>query len=176
MPGFRRAACVALTCALGAGCRHSGAGKGDLQSAPAPTTGAETSKGSVAFIWKSKSDPSQGKIEATLADGRRFTGEYLQMTHTATETAITPYWNAWTAPAWGPPGFGYGGPATATAFVTEYSGQVLAHLREAHGQKMRCRFVLKHPDRGVTDGASGDCQLSTGESVFGATLREGKAP
>jgi hypothetical protein len=156
------------------GCHHSGTGSGDLQSAPAPSSGAEAAEGQAVFSWKSGGDPTRGQIEATLSDGRRFTGEFLQLTETATSTAFTPYWAAWTNPGWGAPGIWYAGPATTTAFITEYSGQVLAHLRGPSGQKMRCRFVLKRPEAGLAEGAVGDCQLSTGETVFGAALREGK--
>jgi hypothetical protein len=130
----------------------------------------------VAFKWKSKRDPAQGKIEATLGDGRHFAGDYLQLTQTTTETSIPPFVGAWLGPTWGAPSFFWYGNRSTTAFVTRYSGQMLAHLRENNGQKMRCRFLLQHPSRGVTDGATGDCQLSTGETIFGATLRKGKAP
>jgi hypothetical protein len=156
------------------GCRQQGTGGGDLMSAPQPTSGAEQTLGHVNFTWKTKKgDPANGKISATMSDGRVFQGTFVQVTSTSETTDFSPYWNAWTNPTWGVPGPWYGGPATTGAFVTYYSGRVLAHLTEPSGTKMRCTFSLKRPEDGLAGGATGDCQLSTGESVFGATLREG---
>lgn len=155
------------------GCRYKGTGRGDLLSAASPTSGAEQTLGRVDFTWKSKGSATDGKISATLSDGRVFEGTFLQVTSTSTATAFSPYYNAWTNPDWGVPGSWYGGPSTTSAFITNYSGRVLAHLTEPGGTKMRCEFTLKRPEAGMAGGAKGDCQLSTGESVFGATLRKG---
>jgi hypothetical protein len=152
-----------------AACGHEGAGTGDLQPAQA-TSGGEQTVGQVAFAWKSGGDFTSGDITAQLVDGRTFTGTYLQLTATSTATAFAPYYNAWTSPGWGAPGMWYAGTPTTTAFLTRYSGQVLAHLRAPSGQKMRCQFLLKQPEAGLEGGAKGDCQLSTGESVFGVAL------
>jgi hypothetical protein len=63
------------------------------------------------------------------------------------------------------------GQPTTTAFITQYSGKVLAHLRAPSGEKMRCQFVLKRPEAGLDGGGTGDCQLSTGEDIFGVELK-----
>jgi hypothetical protein len=152
--------------ALCAGCAHAGTGQGQLEK---PTGQGEQAEGPVVFNWSSDSDPSEGKLTATLSDGRVFDGTYLQLTSTTLEPTYGPYYSAWAGPRWGVGGPWYTGPQDQ--FVTEYSGKVIAHLTSPDDTRMRCKFVLRKPESGMLGGAQGDCQLSTKESVFGAVIK-----
>ncbi|MFT3927859.1 MAG: hypothetical protein QM778_35355 [Myxococcales bacterium] len=163
-----RRTCITLSLvALGA-CQHGGGGQGTLESAA--TADGTKAEGPVTFLWHSGVDPTQGNIEATLPNGTEFNGTFLQATATVNADAYGPYYNAWGDPAWGNPW--YSGPADG--FVTEYSGQVLAHLTAASGTRMRCKFSLRDPVSGMTGGGAGDCQLSDNQTIFDAQLTKGK--
>ena len=47
-----------------------------------------------------------------------------------------------------------------SGFYKAYSGRVLANLRADDGERMRCRFDLISPSRGMAGGGEGRCQLS----------------
>jgi len=151
-----------------AACSHSGAGEGTLE-VPA-TSGGSVAKGPVSFTWQSKSDASNGAIQAKLPDGSDFKGTYLQMTSEATEDDYDMYYGAWRDPVWGAPW--YRGPEEG--FVKQYSGRVVAHLQSDQGERMRCAFTLADPVSGMTGGGEGDCQISNKETVFDARIEPGE--
>jgi hypothetical protein len=164
---MRTALCLSSLLALGA-CSHSGAGEGTLETAATTTSGGH-SKGAVTFHWESKANASDGSIQAKLPDGTAYNGTYLQVTSQATADDYGAYYSAWADPVWGAPW--YDGPADA--FVTRYSGKVLANLNGQDGKRMRCTFQLQEPSSGMSGGGQGDCQLSDKETVFDARIAPG---
>jgi len=154
-------------------CVHTGGGDGLLQAAPAANGVQPPARGEVVFSWKSDASGNEGTIEAHFPDGREFAGTFVQVTSTTWRDSYGPYWNAWSYPGWGMGGPWFMGPQMA--FVTHYSGRLLAHLEDAHGTRMRCTFTLYDPPAGITGGGEGDCQLSTNERVFGAQLEDDDA-
>lgn len=167
---MRRKSALLLLGALVA-CAHAGGGEGVLESPKTPS-GASTSRGEVVFTWSSGSNSSTGDIRATLPDGTQFDGTYLQVTSQATVQDVGTYYDAWAMPGWGVARPWYQG--EAEGFVQEYSGKAVAHLKSQDGTRMRCTFVLRKPLAGMQGGATGQCQLSSGETVFDAELREHK--
>jgi hypothetical protein len=153
---------------LVAACSHSGAGEGTLETPS--TSGGSENKGPVSFQWQSKSNASDGSIQAKLPDGKAFNGTYLQITSQASPTDYDMYYGAWSDPVWGSPW--YAGPEDG--FVTRYSGRVVAHLQSDSGERMRCAFTLREPISGMSGGGVGDCQLSNKQTVFGARIEPGK--
>ncbi len=138
--------------ALGA-CTSMGGGSGFTAQGNKPVT----------FSWKS-SDGSgmSGQMSATLTGGKIFSGDYLEITHQVASADIDPLWNGWDRgasdllteeemPAFGP--------------STLYSGRVLAKLRAADGERMRCHFQLNVPSEGMAGGGQGICQLDNGGSI-----------
>ena len=74
----RAAAIVAsgvVLAAMGA-CTTVGIGRGDLSGGTANAGG----RGPVTFGWKSADGANSGDMDAMLADGRRFTGRFVQLT------------------------------------------------------------------------------------------------
>jgi hypothetical protein len=154
------------------GCKHEGVGSGLLEKPPpGASAGGEKTEGLVEFVWRSGADPSQGQIEATTPDGRKFIGTFIQPRSQVWSDAYDPYWDVWTSSAWGVPVPWYAG--SQDAFLTAYSGKALAHLTSSDGTRMRCLFLLRDPAAGMAGGGEGDCQLSTHERVFGARLLSG---
>jgi hypothetical protein len=149
-------------------CQHSGGGAGTLE-APAAQGGGSQAKGTVAFTWHSKADPSKGSIQATMPNGKQFSGTYLQVTSRATADDYGAYYGVWRDPGWGSPW--YNGPSAG--FVTMYSGQAVAHLKADNGTRMRCKFALREPESGLAGGGDGDCQLTDNRTVFDARLKSG---
>jgi hypothetical protein len=137
--------------------------------APGASAGQEGAReGTAQFAWHSGADASQGEIQATLPDGRLFSGKYLQVRSTTEVNTAGLYYSAWSGPGWaGGPWYG-GAPG---GFVTEYSGQAVALLDSADGTQMRCKFALNTPERGMAGGGMGTCQLSDNEEIFGAQLK-----
>lgn len=164
---MRTSLCVFSLLALNA-CSHSGAGEGTLETAATATSGGQ-SKGPVTFNWQSKSNASDGSIQAKLPDGTAFNGTYLQVTSQATADDYGAYYSAWADPVWGDPW--YNGPEDE--FVTQYSGKVVAQLSSQNGKRMRCTFNLQEPSSGMSGGGQGDCQLSDKETVFDAHIAPG---
>lgn len=142
----------------GAGCATSGGGTGTLE------TGKREGSEPVVFQWSAAPDATHGTIEAELADGRDFSGQFLQVTSETEGTDLEPYWGG----MWGGPWYGM---ADDTAFVREYTGRVIAQLRGPDGEHMRCHFQLADPEAGPQSGGMGDCELSTGERIEDVTLR-----
>jgi hypothetical protein len=146
-------------------CHHAGSGVGELR---APGDKGMQQKGRVTLEWQSGADTSTGDIEAKLPDGRLFKGTFVQPQTTEWRSNYDVYWGIWTGP-WGRAGPWYTGPRSN--FNTHYSSQALAHLETPDGTRMRCAFALFAPDRGLSGGGQGDCQLSTNEEVFDAVLQ-----
>jgi hypothetical protein len=69
----------------------------------------------------------------------------------------------------------HGWPAFPTVgYATVYSGRAVANLEGTHGERMRCRFFLNHPDQGMIAGGQGECELSSGQRIS-ATFPRGRA-
>ena len=140
-----------LLLALAAGCTTMGTGVG---STP---TGAHQ----VNFSWKS-SDNVSGTMDATLSNGKTFSGQFFQITSDTTVDNLGPLWTGWGAgfhrdewDMWDP------GPQ----FVTHYSGRVVANLGAPDGKHMRCNFQLVHPSDGMAGGGRGQCQMPNGNTI-----------
>jgi hypothetical protein len=148
----KRLACAAvLLCA--AACTSMGSGSGFT----APGNDA------VNFSWKSDDGSgTSGQMLATLADGKIFSGDYLEVTHQIETAQLDPLWDAWDR-GWSEPLAGESMPDFGDA--TQYSGRVLAKLRSADGERMTCRFHLNVPSEGMAGGAQGKCDLKNGDSV-----------
>jgi hypothetical protein len=112
----------------------------------------------VAFTWESNKNDS-GDITATFGSGRVFKGTYFQITSDTHVDRLDPLWDGWSHPnrrgEWR-----YWSDEDNREFVKEYSGRVLANLRANDGERMRCRFTLLSPSRGMAGGGEGRCQLS----------------
>jgi hypothetical protein len=158
---------MALLLSLSA-CHLQGSGTALLRAPEADTPGGMKTKGPIAFKWQSGGDASQGQIEATLPDGRRFRGSFVQPNSTTWNDSYSPYWTSWSGP-WGGYRPWYGGPRAS--FATHYAGNVLAHLDGPDATRMRCTFSLYSPNLGLNGGAQGECQLSTNEDAFDAVLQ-----
>jgi hypothetical protein len=144
-----------LLVALATGCTTMGTGVGSTASGTNP----------VNFSWKS-SDNVSGSMNASLSDGKTFTGQFFQITSDTTVDNLGPLWAGWGGYGgrgrWrGDWGFWDAGPE----FVTHYSGRVVANLATADGQHMRCNFQLVHPSDGMAGGGYGRCQLPKGNTV-----------
>jgi hypothetical protein len=150
---------VALAMMLCAGislsaCTSMGTGSGSVAPGGAP----------VNFSWKSTDGGTTGTMSATLADGKTYSGSYLQITQ---QVRMNGYdwdrgWSEW--------GGGWNDrdgwePFPVDEFATEYSDRVIATLQDANGQRMRCSFYLNTPFDGITGGGQGKCQLKNGRSV-----------
>lgn len=140
-----------LVIALAAGCATTGSGFGTTATGTDPVT----------FSWKS-SDEVFGSMTATLATGKTYTGEFVQITDDTTVDQLGPLWTGW-----GPHsrmGAWYDWNA-GPQFVTHYSGRVVANLSDSGGSHMRCHFQLVHPAEGMAGGGRGDCQLPDGKRI-----------
>jgi hypothetical protein len=49
--------------------------------------------------------------------------------------------------------------------VKNHSGKAVATLFGGRGNTMRCRFRLSSPERGMSRGELGECQMSNGEKI-----------
>jgi hypothetical protein len=143
-----------LLVALAAGCTTMGTGFGSTASGAKP----------VNFSWKS-SDGVSGSMNATLSDGKTYTGQFFQITSDTTVDNLGPLWAGWG---------GYGGRGwrgdwgywnSGPEFVTRYSGRVVANLATPDGEHMRCKFQLVHPQDGMAGGGTGQCQLPKGNTI-----------
>jgi hypothetical protein len=115
------------------------------------------------FQWQS-SDDRTGTMNASLSNGNQYTGQFFQVTHDTRIETLEPLWAGW-GPGWHGWGWRYWGSQPDTAFVTHYSGRVVANLQDADGDHMRCHFQLMHPQRGMGGGGQGECQLPSGQTI-----------
>jgi hypothetical protein len=143
-----------LLVVLAAGCTTIGTGTGSTPSGADP----------VSFNWKA-SDAVSGTMDATLSDGKTYSGQFFQITKDTTVDSIGPLWGGWHS-GWG--GFGpWGGwdSVPSTDFIKNYSGKVVANLGAPGGDHMRCKFQLVRPSEGMAGGGRGQCQLPDGNSI-----------
>ncbi len=135
----------------------TGMGGGDLSPAPHDEV-------PVLFAWQSKDGGLSGTLTAALPN-RTFTGPFIEITLQTHRESLGPFWSGWNE-GWGdwPYGVtGWDGPSASEQFTRYYSGKVIANLRDAAGQAMRCRFDLDAATRGMSGGAHGQCQLASGK-------------
>lgn len=140
-------------------CTSTGIGGGQLSGAGAP-------EAPVTFNWKSTDGGMSGTMTAALPDAT-FQGRFFQITGQTRREVLDPLWMHWHRgwydwPYWGGP---LQPPYPATQFITHYSGKVVATLESSSEQRMRCRFHLVEPSRGMSGGGEGQCQLSDGRVV-----------
>jgi hypothetical protein len=144
-----------LTCFGLLACKSSGGGMGQSPSGDIKAT----------FSWE-QTAPTSGTLRATVVqpDGTQaqYQGKFYQITKDTQVTTIAPLWNPWW-PAWG--GWAYWGPEPAEAFVTQYTGHVVANLAAANGDRMRCQFRLLRSSEGMKGGGEGECQLPSGKTI-----------
>ena len=143
-----------------AGCTTTGIGGGQVADA-----GGQEQP--MTFSWTSKDGGISGSMTASLP-GAIFQGSFFQITQQTRAEVLVPLWNNWRLgwydwPYWGGPMMTP--PFPATQFITHYSGKVVATLESANSQRMRCRFHLIQPARGMSGGGEGECQLSDGRTV-----------
>ncbi len=122
----------------------------------------------VVFNFESDRGGQGGKLSALLPDGETFTGKYLQITSTTSESTVGPMFYGWGDPywsGWGPFGAPWSSGGDYTTFRTNYSGKVIATLFGTKGNTMRCRFNLANPPSGLKGGGTGECQLSKGRQI-----------
>jgi len=141
---------IPLLVALAAGCTTMGTGTGSTATGQNP----------VNFSWKS-SDGVSGSMNASLSNGKTYSGQFFQITSDTTVDNLGPLWTGWGGRWGGDWGFWDAGPE----FVTHYSGRVVANLATPDGKHMRCTFQLVHPDDGMAGGGSGQCQLPKGNTI-----------
>lgn len=158
-----------LTLAVLAACTTTGMGGGQL-------TGAGADEQAVVFTWRSTDGAMSGSMNAQLPN-ETYTGRFFQITRQTRSEVLAPLWTHWSLgwydwPYWGGVAQGpYPYPYPTVQFITHYSGKVVATLESPGNQRMRCRFHLAEPARGMLGGGEGECQLSGGRVVralFGA--------
>lgn len=141
-------------------CTTTGIGGGQLSGAGMPEQ-------PVTFTWTSTDGGISGTMTAALPD-QTYQGRFFQITQHTRSEVLTPLWMHWDHgwydwPYWNrpfpPP------PYATTRFITHYSGKVVATLEAAGAQRMRCRFHLVEPVRGMSGGGEGECQLSDARVV-----------
>jgi hypothetical protein len=144
-----------LLAAVVAGCATMGTGSGST------LTGAEP----VSFTWNSP-DSVAGTMDAKLPDGKTYSGQFFQITKQTTVDSLEPLWVGWRG---GYGGFGrFGGWNdwdSGSAFITHYSGRVVANLGATDGEHMRCKFQLVRPRTGMSGGGHGQCQMPDGKTI-----------
>jgi hypothetical protein len=130
----------------------------------------------VVFTWKSGNESLSGHMETTLPTGEKFKGEYHEITTTIPVGQLSDFYGAWYGGPWVGDRWNWGGDwpyyDSADAYITHYTGKVVARLKGDRGDEMRCRFTLVDREAGIQGGGSGECQISNGERVtakFGAS-------
>ena len=153
MEGRRSAGSVAfaLAGALVAGCASTGTMTGELAKPDGPPQ-------RVTLSYVADRTRDSGDLSVTLPDGESFAGRYWGAGSTEAAVAApgldidfsvdaeSEIGNKWT--------FDRGDPST-----------VVALLQGSRGHKIRCRFTLLYPAGGVSDGGTGECQVSTGGRI-----------
>jgi len=143
-----------LLIAFAAGCTTMGTGTGSTATGASPVT----------FSWKS-ADSVTGNMDATLADGKTYSGQFFQITKETRVDSVAPLWSGWHS-GWSRFG-GWDGWAAAPTpdFIQHYSGRVVANLGAPGGEHMRCKFQLAHPSKGMAGGGRGQCQMPDGKTI-----------
>lgn len=137
-------------------CTTTGFGGGQL-------AGPGAQEEPVTFSWSSTDGGMSGAMTAALPNVS-YQGRFFQITQQTRGEVLTPLWTHWNRgwydwPYWSGP---VSPPYPATQFITHYSGKVVATLESPGNQRMRCRFHLVEPARGMSGGGQGQCQLSDG--------------
>jgi len=130
----------------------------ETQSAGTGSGNVRGTRKPVAFTWQS-SDSDSGNITATFGTGRVFKGRYVQITSDTRVEELDPLWDGWGKP-YRRASWRYWNADSKSDFLRTYRGDVLANLQSEDGEHMRCRFNLLSPQRGMTGGGEGRCQLS----------------
>ena len=152
-----------LTLAVLAACTTTGMGGGQL-------TGAGADEQAVVFTWRSTDGAMSGTMNAQLPN-ETYTGRFFQITRQTRSEVLAPLWTHWSLgwydwPYWGGVAQGpYPYPYPTVQFITHYSGKVVATLESPGNQRLRCRFHLAEPARGMLGGGEGECQLTGGRVV-----------
>jgi len=146
----------AILCAtVVVGCKTRGGGEGRTPEGDVRVT----------FEWE-QSNPTSGQLRASLAkpDGTLeiYRGPFFQITRESRVESLSPLWAGW-YPGW--VGWSYWGPVPESAFITHYSGRVVANLEGPDNQRMRCEFRLLRASAGMKGGGEGRCQLASGETI-----------
>jgi len=149
------AGCLGLLGAV-AGCAYSGAIAGRVEGRgmqPQPVT----------MNFQANRFGPGGKINVELPSGEYFTGRWVEVTPDTHADSFGPGgvgWGPW------PPGWGdWGGGRDFASFVQAYSGNVAATLFGDRKNTMRCRFVLTNQADGMAGGGSGQCQITSGDTI-----------
>ena len=116
---------------------------------------------SASFAWQSTNDRT-GTLTASLSNGKTYSGEFFQITSESRIDQLGPLWYGWHA---GWRGWSYWDAQPSQAFVTHYSGRVVANLDASDATHMRCRFQLVTPTDGMAGGGEGKCQLPSGQEI-----------
>lgn len=123
----------------------------------------------VQFGWESADDGQSGAIRTTLPDGESFSGKFHQITRTTQVDDIDLLHDSWTGDPWRSPRWTWGGAwpyyDSREEFITHNTGRAIAVLTGDRGTMMRCHFDLADPDRGMSGGGDGECQLSDGQRI-----------
>jgi hypothetical protein len=151
----KRVPAILLPVLAMAGCATNGVGHGSSRANDVQAN----------FNWQASDDRS-GTLSARLSTGETYSGRFFQITADTQVDQIGPLWAGW-SDRWH--GWRYWDQQPSAAFVTHYSGRVVANLSEPGGQHMRCHFQLVHPSRGMAGGGEGQCQLPSG-TVIQATF------
>ena len=140
-------------------CTTTGMGGGQIKAAD----GQELP---VTFSWKSTDGGISGSMSASLL-GSVYQGRFFQITQQTQIEVLTPLWSHWRHGWYDWPYWSHHRmpPYPATQFLTHYSGKVVATLEAADNKRMRCRFHLVNPSRGMSGGGEGECQLSDGRTI-----------
>lgn len=146
-----RLAVPALAMLAFTGCATTGTGSGHSRN------NAVTA----AFQWRSTDDRT-GTLTASLSNGENYSGRFFQITSESRIDDLAPLWGGWHA---GWRGWDYWDRVPNDAFVTHYSGQVVANLDGPNAEHMRCRFTLIRPEAGMGGGGEGRCQLPSGKNI-----------
>ena len=138
-------------------------------------TGLGAKAAPVTFNWTSADGGMSGLITAVLPDVS-YQGQFFQITEQTRSEMLSPLWTHWSRgwndwPYWAGPMAPPYPPQPmyplypTTQFITRYSGQVVATLAASGDPRMRCRFDLVVPMRGMAGGGDGECQLTDGRVV-----------
>jgi hypothetical protein len=138
-----------------AGCESTGSGTGESESGDVQ----------VHFTWQ-QSDPVSGTLTASATKQKgleeTYEGKFYQITSDSRIDTLGPLWHPW-HPGW--TGWAYWDSEPEQAFVTHYSGHVLANLAGPGGKRMRCEFQLLRAAEGMKGGGEGQCQLPSGKTI-----------
>ena len=153
---------AALMAAAVSGCVAAGPIRGRLTEPGKPAV-------PVTLDYRSERFGENGTMKATMPDGERFNGRYLQVTSETSGDMLAPFWGGYGV-AWDDWGADSESEAwveggDVPTFTQNYSGKVIATLLGDRGHRMRCRFRLANPAEGMSSGGVGECQVSGGGRI-----------